>query len=283
MKIGTRISKDIYNDIENIRDTFRIIPKLAIVQVGDDPASNVYIKYKKRACEKLKFDFKLFKFNSDITTEDLLGYINSINDNDSITGCIVQLPLPDHINKFKILNAIHEDKDVDCFNMNNISRLYFGKSYSKYIPATVLGIYKFIKYSDIDTKGKLCVIIGKSNIVGKPLQLLLSDESDMALTTVSCDKYTKNVKKLTKQADILIVAAGVHHLINDADWIKENSIIIDVGIHRINGKIEGDVNYNLLQDKASIITPVPGGVGPLTVASLLYNLAQSAQKIELSK
>jgi len=277
MKIGAIVAESIYSDINDMKKTFRRVPTLAIVQVGNDPASNVYIKYKKRACDKLQFDFNLFHYDSSISTEELVGNINSINNDSSVTGCIVQLPLPDHIDKFRILNAVCDEKDVDCFNINNISKLYFGAKSAKYIPATVLGIYKFIQYNNIDTKGKLCVIMGKSNIVGKPLQLLLSDEFDMALTTVLCDKYTENVKDLTSKADILIVATGVHHLVNTSDWIKDGATVIDVGIHKIGKKVEGDVNYNELEDKAGIITPVPGGVGPLTVASLMYNLALSAQ------
>ena len=259
------------------------LPSLAIVQVGNDEASNIYIKYKKKACEKYGFKFFHYKFDKTITTEILVIEINKINNNPEITGCIVQLPLPEHINKFTILNTVDPKKDVDCFHIENIGKLYLGIKDTKFIPATVFGIYQFIKYFKIDTKGKICVIIGKSNIVGKPLQLLLSDEFDLACTTILCDKYTDKLDELTKMADILIVAAGKHHLINNSKNIKKDCVIIDVGIHRIekiiNGNkktfIQGDVDYENVKHMCSLITPVPGGIGPITVASLMYNLVNT--------
>lgn len=279
-KIGHIIAKDIYDEIEEkLNKANRYIkPFLVVIQVGDDIASNIYIKHKKKACDKLKFGFKLNKYEKTITTEILLEEINIINEDKEITGCIVQLPLPDHINKHIILNKVSTEKDVDCFNNINIGKLALGVKYANYMPATVYGIYRFIKISNIETKGKHCVIIGKSIIVGKTLQLVLSDEKDLALTTTLCDKYTENIERITKNADILVVAAGKHHLINNPEFIKENAVVIDVGIHRIklDNKyiIQGDVDYKKLKNKCSIITPVPGGVGPMTVASLMFNLAK---------
>ena len=281
MGICTEFINTIYDEINeklvNITDKTKK-PHLAVVQVGNDPASTIYIKFKRRACRKLVFGFQLFKYNNDITTDELIKELNQINEDKTITGCIVQLPLPNHINKFIILNTVDPKKDVDCFNSLNVAKLYLGANQAYYIPATPLGIYKYIKFSGIDTKGKCCVILGKSTIVGRPLQLLLSDEEDMACTTILCDKYTINPSQYIKLADILIVAANKHHLINNPNDLKDNVIIIDVGIHRIFRDgikyVEGDVDYNAVKHKCKLITPVPGGVGPMTVASLMFNLAK---------
>lgn len=273
MSVNT--TQSIYAEIST-----QVTPTLAIVQVGNDPASNIYIKYKKQACEKLGFGFQLLKFN-ETTTPQLIKELDQINTNPNITGCIVQLPLPPHIDKYQVLNHIHPDKDVDCFNFENIGKLYLGIQHAKYIPATAYGIYKYIKHNNIQTKGKICVIIGKSIIVGKPLQLLLSAEDDCAATTILCDKYTQNIDTLTKQADILIVCAGVHHLINTPQNIKQGATIIDVGIHKVTidnkTKIQGDVDFNAVKSKCNFITPVPGGVGPMTIAALMHNLAKSSR------
>lgn len=268
-KMGTALANIMYDEIrERIKNRPR--PTLAIIQVGSDEASNIYIKYKKKACDKLDFGFIQHKFNDSISTDELIFELKKINNDSTVTGIIVQLPLPPHIDTYLILNNVDPYKDVDCFHTHNIGKLYLGRPV--YIPATVMGIYRLLKHHKVETQGKLCVIIGKSNIVGKPLQLLLSDENDMACTTVLCDKYTNNLTDLTRKADILIVAAGVHHLIKSKDDIKEGATVIDVGIHRVDKKIQGDVNYDALKDKAGLITPVPGGVGPLTVASLMWNL-----------
>jgi len=285
-KIGNIVADEIYAKIKRQISSQSLDPssvKLAVVQVGNDQASNIYIKFKRRACEKLGFGFSLFKLEDKCTTEEVLKIIDSINTDKNITGCIVQLPVPLHVDKYKILNAVNPLKDVDCFHIDNISRLYFGYESSRFIPATVFGIYYLMKHCNVETKGKTCVIIGKSNIVGKPLQMLLSDELDMACTTIHCDKYTENLFELTRLADIIIIAAGVHHLINSPDVIKENATIIDVGIHRVKVgdkfRVQGDVNYEALKDKCKLITPVPGGVGPVTVAGLMHNL-MTANKLQ---
>lgn len=282
--LGQKCADVLYGEIKDRLDTGKRVPKLAVVQVGDDPASSIYIKYKRAACEKLGFGFQLFKFDEKVSTIGLLSVINDINQDDEITGCIVQLPLPEHIDKYRILNCVDPNKDVDCFNFENIGKLYLGTQHAKFIPATAYGIYKFIKINQIETKGKLCVIIGKSSIVGRPLQLLLSDEEDCAATTVLCDKWTNNLFQITKMADILIVCAGKHHLINSSKQIKKGCVVIDVGIHRLSGapdgktKIQGDVDYEAVKDSCSFITPVPGGVGPMTVAGLMWNLSKGSFK-----
>jgi len=279
MKIGNIIANKIYDDIRQL--PIKRLPHLAIVQVGDDPASTIYIKYKRRACDKLGYKFTLFKYDDTISTDKLAQEIDKINKNSEITGCIIQLPLPLHINKFKILNVVDPRKDVDGFHIENVGRLALGIHDTTFVPATVLGIYKFIKYHNLKTKGKCCVIIGKSRIVGRPLQMLLSDEFDCAYTTILCDKYTENLDQITKMADILIVAAGVHHLINNPKYIKQDAVVIDVGIHRVKinnkFKVQGDVDYNKIKEKCKLITPVPGGVGPITVAALMLNLSEASK------
>ena len=284
--IGQVVAEQIYDEIkakmENTSIKKTVKPYLAVVHVGDDQASEVYIKFKKRACEKLGFGFKCFKYPSTIKTEKLVKHIMNINIDPTITGCIVQLPLPDHIDTYKILDCVDPQKDVDCFHTQNTGKLYLGLKHAQFIPATAYGIYYLLKSQNIKTKGKCIVIIGKSNIVGKPLQILLSDEETLAGTTIFCDKYTENVKRYTQMADILVVAAGKHHLIKDPDFIKDGCVVIDVGIHRVKVKVDGkfkfrlqgDVDYEALKDKCLLITPVPGGVGPLTVASLMHNVAK---------
>ncbi len=285
-KIGNIVADKIYNNIQEMISGYDSRPqiKLAVVQVGDDSASNIYIKYKRKACIKLGFGFSLFKLDDKSTTDEVLETIKEINDSEEISGCIIQLPLPIQINKHDVLNAVDPRKDVDCFHIENISRLYFGYDSARFVPATVYGIYALMRHFNVDTKGKTCVIIGKSNIVGKPLQMLLSDEMDMACTTIHCDKYTENLRELTKIADIIIVAAGVHHLIDSPDMIKKGATIIDVGIHRIKVgdkfSVQGDVNYDAVKDKCSLITPVPGGVGPVTVAALMFNLVKAYQELQ---
>lgn len=283
--LGKQVADHIYDDISMKLKRYAQLPKikLAVVQIGDDEASTIYIKNKRLACEKLGFEFELYKFSSDVKNDDVIQTLKGLNMNKSITGYIIQLPIPNHLNKFEILNAIDPIKDVDCLHTENIAKLYFGYKSARYIPATAFGVFSFIKYFNIETRGKTCVIIGKSNIVGKPLQLIMSDEGDNGLgcTTIFCDKYTKDLSSFTKQADILIVSAGKHHLINSPDMLKDGVIIIDVGIHRIKMenkyKIQGDVDYDAVKDKCKIITPVPGGIGITTVSSLMFNLVRAYQ------
>lgn len=274
--IGKICSNEIYDFIEK-RLLTNAKPHLVVVQVGNDPASTIYIKHKRAACQKLNFDFSHKHFAIDTQTQTLVAELTKLNHDPAITAIIVQLPLPKHISQLDVLDAVATEKDVDCFNTTNVGVLTIGRP--TFIPATPLGIVYFLKKHHIPTTGKRCVIIGKSSIVGRPLQSLLSDERTFGATTIMCDKYTHNLTELTRMADILIVAAGKHHLINSPDDVKQGAVVIDVGIHRIisaNGKksIQGDVNYNAVRDKCSFVTPVPGGVGPLTVACLMYNVAK---------
>lgn len=283
--LGNQVANHIYDEIASILKRYPEVPqiKLAVVQIGDDEASTIYIRNKRLACEKLGFGFELCKFKYDVAEVEVMEMLKRLNDDRTITGYIVQLPIPPHLNKFNILNGIDPVKDVDCLHTENIARLYFGYKSARYIPATAFGVFSFIKFFGIETRGKTCVIIGKSNIVGKPLQLVMADEANGGLgcTTIFCDKFTKDLASFTKQADILIVSAGKHHLINKPDMVKDGVIIIDVGIHRVKlgdkFRIQGDVDYDAVKDKCKIITPVPGGIGITTVSSLMFNLVKAYQ------
>lgn len=281
MSIGSEFAKIIYDEIRNKINSNQK-PTLTVVQVGDDQASSVYIKHKRLACEKLDFGFEHHVFDKNITTSKLINKIDTLNKNINVTGIIVQLPLPQHIDKYLILNSVDVKKDVDCLHEINIGKLCLGYDHALFIPATAYGIYRLIKHYHIETKGKCCVIVGKSEIVGKPTQLLMSNEMGASSTTIHCDKNTINISQYIKMADILIVATGKHHLINNPDDIKEGCVVIDVGIHRVNvnGKnmLQGDVDYHKIKDKCSLITPVPGGIGPITVACLMYNVAKPFMK-----
>ena len=276
--LSAKIKKDLSLNIINVRNKkeFFITPNLTAVLIGDDPASQIYIKQKQKACLEVGINFTLEHLSSTISQSDLITKISFINNDPGVHGCIIQLPIPNHLDKNIILSHVSVDKDVDCFHPENIGNMLLNRP--KFLPATPYGIKLLIEHYNIPTKGKHCVIIGKSLIVGQPLANLMSLESGMAATVTICDRYTENLADHTKRADILIVAAGKHHLINDVNMIKPKSVIIDVGIHRINDantkngyRLEGDVNYDLLKEHCSFITPVPGGVGPMTVVALLLN------------
>ena len=261
--------------LQELLTNFPNKPCFIAIQVGDNPASLVYLKEKRKMSEKLNIDFKLLHLKHS-TYEQLAEIIHTINNDILIHGCIIQLPLPSHINP-KIVNLINYKKDVDGFTTHNLGCLAKGEPYL--CSATPLGITKLIDFYKIPTKGKHCVIIGKSNIVGKPMSLLMANENTYCATVTTCDKHTINLRNIVRTADILIVCAGKHHLIDSSFIVKSDISIIDVGIHRIvdNNKkrgyrLEGDVDFNYFKDKCAYITPVPGGVGPMTVLSLMSNV-----------
>ena len=241
--------------------------KLVIVQVGDNPASNTYIKNKVKACEYVGVECEVKHFEESITEEKLLDEIDVLNDANSVDGIIVQLPLPEHIVEGRVTNGIKPIKDVDGFTNINAGRLMHGGCL--FFPATPLGIATLLEKYNIETDGKECVIVGRSNIVGKPMALLMLDKNATVTITHS---YTKNLKEVCKRADILIVAIGKPKMIN-REYIKEGAVVIDVGINQDeNGKLCGDVDFDDVKEIVSAITPVPGGVGPMTVAMLLNNV-----------
>lgn len=243
---------------------------LAVIQVGADPASSVYVRNKKKACEEIGMGSLSYELPEETTEEELLKLVKELNERKDVNGILVQLPLPKHIEEEKILNAIDPLKDVDGFHPMNVGALCIGKK--GFVSCTPAGIIQLLKRSNIEIAGKECVVIGRSNIVGKPMALLLLRENGTVTVTHS---RTKDLKEVTKRADILVVAIGKPKMIT-ADYVKEGAVVIDVGIHRNeDNKLCGDVDYESVAPKCSAITPVPGGVGPMTIAMLMYNCVES--------
>ena len=243
---------------------------LVVVIVGDDKASRVYVKNKRMTCEKVGFFTETIDFSSNISEEELLKEIERLNSDERFDGILVQLPLPKHIDELKVLNAINPDKDVDGFHFNNIGKMVVGDD-TGFLSCTPYGIMQLFDEYNINVEGKDVVIIGRSNIVGKPMALLLIQKR---ATVQVCNTRTKDMREKLKNADIVISAAGVPNLIGKED-VKKGAVVIDVGINRVDGKICGDVNFEEVKDIASYITPVPGGVGPMTIASLMKNTLKS--------
>ena len=243
---------------------------LAVVQVGDNPASCVYVRNKKKACEYVGIKSVSHELPEETTEEELLNLIDELNNDDTINGILVQLPLPKHMDENKVIDAISPYKDVDGFHLMNVGALSTGQK--GFVSCTPYGIIQLLKRSNIEIAGKHCVVIGRSNIVGKPMSILMLREN--ATVTVTHSK-TKNIKEITKQADILIVAIGKPKYI-DSSYVKEGAVVIDVGIHRNeDNKLCGDVDFESVEKIASAITPVPGGVGPMTIAMLMKNCVDS--------
>ena len=243
---------------------------LAVVIVGNNPASQVYVKNKIRACENVGFYSENIELDENISEKELLQEINKLNKNDRINGILVQLPLPVHINELKIIDSISPEKDVDGFHVSNIGKMVIGDE-TGFLSCTPYGIMQLLEEYKIEIAGKDAVIIGRSNIVGKPMALMLIQKG---ATVQVCNSKTKDLRKKLSKADIIIVAAGVPKLLKKED-VKEGAVVIDVGINRVDGKICGDVDYEEVAEKTSYITPVPGGVGPMTIASLIKNTFKS--------
>ncbi len=243
---------------------------LAVIQVGNDPASSVYVGNKKKACAYVGIRSLAYELPEETTEEELLDLIDELNEKKEVNGILVQLPLPKHINEEKILNRINPLKDVDGFHPQNVGSLCIGKP--GFVSCTPAGIIQLLKRSNISIEGKECVVIGRSNIVGKPMALLLLQENGTVTVTHS---RTTDLKEVTKRADILVVAIGKPKMIT-ADYVKEGAVVIDVGIHRNEqNKLCGDVDFDDVAPKCSAITPVPGGVGPMTIAMLMHNCVES--------
>lgn len=243
---------------------------LAVVIVGNNPASQVYVRNKMKACENVGFYSENIELDENISEKELLQEIDKLNKNDRINGILVQLPLPSHINELKIIDSISPEKDVDGFHVANIGKMVIGDE-TGFISCTPYGIMQLLEEYKIEIAGKDAVIIGRSNIVGKPMALMLIQKG---ATVQVCNSRTKDLRKKLNDADIIIVAAGVPKLLKKED-VKEGAVVIDVGINRVDGKICGDVDYEEVAEKTSYITPVPGGVGPMTIASLIKNTFKS--------
>ncbi len=239
---------------------------LAVIQVGNDPASTVYVGNKKKACDYIGIRSLAYELPESTTQEELLKLVEELNDRDDVDGILVQLPLPSHIDEDTVIKTISPKKDVDGFHPQSVGALSIGQK--GFVSCTPAGIIELLKRSDVDIEGKECVIIGRSNIVGKPMALLMLREN---ATVTICHSRTKNLKEVAKRADILIVAIGKPEFVT-SEYVKEGAVVIDVGIHRRdNGKLCGDVLFSDVEPIASAITPVPGGVGPMTIAMLMHN------------
>lgn len=271
---GKRISQEIKDELKEKVAKLKAAGKdisLAVIQVGNDPASSVYVRNKKNACAYIGVDSLSYELPEETTEEELLQLIRELNQNDKVNGILVQLPLPNHIDEEKVIQTIAPDKDVDGFHVQNVGALCVGSK--GYVSCTPLGVIQLLKRSGIEITGKRCVVLGRSNIVGKPMSLLLLQENG---TVTVCHSKTENLKEITKQADILVVAIGKPKFV-DETFIKEGAVVIDVGIHRNeNNKLCGDVDFESVAPHTSAITPVPGGVGPMTIAMLMNNCVNSA-------
>ena len=275
-KISDEIKSEIKVSVEKLIHKKERPPHLAAILVGDDGASLTYIASKIRSCEQVGFKSSLFRYNSDISENDLIKKIEDLNINREIDGFIVQLPLPKHINEQKVLLSIDPRKDVDGFHPTNFGKMALGLK--SFIPATPYGIMKLIEKYDIETEGKSCLVVGRSNIVGRPMSILMSLRGRYGNSTVTlAHSKSKNLAELTLKADIVIMALGIPEFLK-SDMIKKDSTIIDVGITRVEDKskrkgyiIKGDVDFDSVSKKAKFLTPVPGGVGPMTIAMLLQN------------
>ena len=272
---GKKISQEIKDELKEKAAAMAKEGKkvaLAVIQVGNDPASSVYVRNKKKACEYIGIESLSYELPEETTEEELVALIEKLNADTKVNGILVQLPLPEQINEEKIIQTISPDKDVDGFHMQNVGALCTGGK--GYVSCTPLGIITLLKRSGIEIAGKRCVVMGRSNIVGKPMAMLLLRENG---TVTICHSKTQDMKEITRQADILVVAIGKPKFV-DETYVKEGAVVIDVGIHRNeDNKLCGDVDFDSVSEKTYAITPVPGGVGPMTVTMLLANCVRSAK------
>jgi methylenetetrahydrofolate dehydrogenase (NADP+) / methenyltetrahydrofolate cyclohydrolase len=267
--VASQIKENLINEVMTLKQKTGKTPGLAVVLVGDDPASAVYVRNKNKICKNIGFESFENILPANTSEEKLLNLINDLNKDERVNGILVQLPLPIHISSRKILEAIDPQKDVDGFHPNNVGRLVTG--YSLFNPCTPAGIINLLEKYEVEIEGKNAVIIGRSNIVGKPISLLLLERN---ATVTICHSRTKNLPSHARSADILIAAIGKPNFIT-ADMVKNNAVVIDVGINRLEGKLVGDVDFSSVSKQASLITPVPGGVGPMTIAMLMENTLQA--------
>ncbi|MCP4552692.1 MAG: bifunctional methylenetetrahydrofolate dehydrogenase/methenyltetrahydrofolate cyclohydrolase FolD [Bacteroidetes bacterium] len=282
-KIAEKVKSEIAKEVAVIIDNDERAPHLVAVLVGEDAASQTYVESKERACSSVGMTSSVYKHPSNITENELLDIVDFLNKDDEVDGFIVQLPLPDHIDENKILERIDPKKDVDGFHPVNVGRMVLGLP--SYVSATPQGIMMLLERSNIDTQSKQVVVVGRSNIVGTPISILLSRKAENANATVTiCHSRTKNLKELCASADILIAAIGVCEFIKE-DMVKEGAVVIDVGMHRLKSeetksgfKLKGDVAFDEVSKKCSYITPVPGGVGPMTIVSLIQNTLKAYKK-----
>ncbi|MBQ8254644.1 MAG: bifunctional methylenetetrahydrofolate dehydrogenase/methenyltetrahydrofolate cyclohydrolase FolD [Clostridia bacterium] len=272
---GKEISASIRAEIKAETEKMSVRPGLAVILVGSDPASQVYVRNKNKACEEVGFYSEMYTLPEETSMEDLLGLIDQLNHSPQIHGILVQLPLPKHLDEEKVILAISPEKDVDAFHPVNVGKIMIGNH--SFLPCTPAGVMELLSRSGIDVSGKECVVIGRSNIVGKPQAMLLLHANG---TVTVCHSRTKNLTEICARADILVSAIGKAKFVTP-DMVKEGAVVIDVGINRDeNGKLCGDVDFDAVAPKTSFITPVPGGVGPMTITMLMKNTLTAAKNIE---
>lgn len=269
--ISAAVKERVKNEVAALK-AYSVTVGLAVIIVGDDPASKIYVANKKKACEALGIISEEYVLPESTTEEELLSLIKTLNNKKSINGILCQLPLPKGLNEKLIINSISPEKDVDAFHPQNVGRIMIGDY--DFVPCTPAGIMEMLKYEGIDPAGKACVVIGRSNIVGKPMAMLLLHANG---TVTVCHSKTENLKDICRTADILVAAVGKPRFVT-ADMVKAGAVVIDVGMNRENGKLCGDVDFEAVKDKASAITPVPGGVGPMTIAMLMQNTLTAAKR-----
>ncbi len=268
--LSDKILKEIENEHSELQAKVGRKAGLAVIIVGENPASQIYVRNKIRACERVGFHSETIRLDEHITEENLLLEIEKLNNDNNIDGILVQLPIPKHINELKVINAISAEKDVDGFHTTNIGKMMIGDE-TGFLPCTPAGVIQMFEEYNIDLEGKDVLVIGQSNIVGKPMTLLLINKR---ATVQVCNSKTKNLPEKLQKADVVVAAAGSPKLVKGSD-VKEGVVVIDIGINRVDGKICGDVDFEEVSQKASYITPVPGGVGPMTIAMLIKNTFKS--------
>ncbi len=282
-KIAETIRAELAEEITSLKAQHHVTPGLAVVLVGENPASQVYIKMKNKACHEIGIYSEQHTLSADTSEADLLQLVNDLNHDDKIHGILVQLPLPDHIDEHKVLNTILPEKDVDGFHPVNMGKLLIGEPGFK--PCTPYGVQKMLEYSNVQVEGAHVVVVGRSNIVGKPVASILMQKQKGANATVTvCHSRTQDLPAVTRQADILIAAIGKPECIT-ADMVNEHAVVIDVGVNRVDDpsrkkgyRLVGDVKFDEVSQKCKAISPVPGGVGPMTITMLLYNTVESAKQ-----
>ena len=268
--LSDKILKEIENEHSELQAKVGRKAGLAVIIVGENPASQIYVRNKIRTCERVGFHSETIRLDEHITEENLLLEIEKLNNDNNIDGIVVQLPIPKHINELKVINAISAEKDVDGFHTTNIGKMMIGDE-TGFLPCTPAGVIQMFEEYNIDLEGKDVLVIGQSNIVGKPMTLLLINKR---ATVQVCNSKTKNLSEKLQKADVVVAAAGSPKLVKGSD-VKEGVVVIDIGINRVDGKICGDVDFEEVSQKASYITPVPGGVGPMTIAMLIKNTFKS--------
>lgn len=268
--VSAKVKEQVRNEVAALKEQ-GITPGLAVIIVGDDPASRVYVNNKKKACADVGFYSEEYALPAQTTMEQLLGLIDELNTRKDINGILCQLPLPKHLDEKEVINRIDSSKDVDAFSPVNVGKITIGEY--DFLPCTPAGVMELLAHYNISAEGKNCVVIGRSNIVGKPMALLLLHQNG---TVTVCHSRTQNLADVCKNADILVAAVGKANFVT-ADMVKDGAVVIDVGMNRLDGKLCGDVKFDEVSEKASYITPVPGGVGPMTIGMLMKNTLKAAK------